>query len=146
MYPRSPRKEPNSNSGSKALSWLQSSCLPLFQLLPLLFVDWKPSCELPGSSKATRTVEDNVSQRVPRPVPASSPEMLQIGEKPPTEPQNRCGAGAGSWGRSPTGAFLFLWPWINLTCPVGLSFSSVVELIIPAYSFPLHKAMLGPVF
>lgn len=122
MYPRSPQKELTSDSGSKALSWLRSSCLPLFQLLPLLFVDWKPSCELPGSSKATRRVEDNVFQRVPRPAPASSPEMLQIGEKPPTESQDRCGAGAGSCGRSPAGAFLFIWPWTNLTCSVGLSF------------------------
>lgn len=132
MYPRSPQKELTSDSGSKALSWLRSSCLPLFQLLPLLFVDWKPSCELPGSSKATRRVEDNVFQRLPRPAPASSPEMLQIGEKPPTESQDRCGAAGGH----PLGLF-FLYG-LGQILPVlwVLVSPSAVELIIPAYNFP----------
>lgn len=64
-----------------------------FQLLPLLFADWKPPGELPASSIATRRVEDSVFQRAPNPAPVSSPEMPQIGEKPPIEPQNRYGAG-----------------------------------------------------
>ncbi|XP_070259317.1 SPOC domain-containing protein 1-like [Myotis yumanensis] len=51
--------------------------------------DWKPLCELPGFSKANRRVEDNVTQRAPSPDPVSSPEMPQISEKPPMEPQDR---------------------------------------------------------
>ncbi|KAF5910409.1 hypothetical protein HPG69_014641, partial [Diceros bicornis minor] len=72
-----------------ALGWLQPSCLPLFQLLPLLFADWEPSCELPGSFKATSRLADSVFRRAPSPAPVSSPEMPQIGEKPSTEPQDR---------------------------------------------------------
>uniref|UniRef100_A0A452TT47 TFIIS central domain-containing protein n=1 Tax=Ursus maritimus TaxID=29073 RepID=A0A452TT47_URSMA len=58
-------------------------------------MDWKAPCELPGSFKATRRIEDGVFQRVPSPTLTSSPEMPQTGEKPPPQLQDRCGAGAG---------------------------------------------------
>uniref|UniRef100_A0A7N5JRD6 SPOC domain containing 1 n=1 Tax=Ailuropoda melanoleuca TaxID=9646 RepID=A0A7N5JRD6_AILME len=68
--------------------------------------DWKPSCELPGSFKATRRIEDGVFQRVPSPTLASSPEMPQTGEKPPPQLQDRLHMPAG-----PTKALSRQPPW-----------------------------------
>ncbi|XP_066122661.1 SPOC domain-containing protein 1 [Saccopteryx bilineata] len=59
------------------------------------YKDWKPSCELPGSSKFNRRVEENVFQRAPIPSSVSSLEMPPVGEKPPMEPQNRLQMPAG---------------------------------------------------
>ncbi|KAM8791771.1 SPOC domain-containing protein 1-like [Rhynchonycteris naso] len=67
---------------------------------------WKPSRELPGSSKANRRVEENVFQRAPIPASVSSLEMPPIGEKPPVEPQNRLQMPAG-----PTKALPSQPPW-----------------------------------
>ncbi|XP_019512970.1 PREDICTED: SPOC domain-containing protein 1 isoform X1 [Hipposideros armiger] len=57
--------------------------------------DWKPSGELPASCEATSRVEDSVFQRDPSPGPVSSPEMPQIREKLPMEPQDRLQMPAG---------------------------------------------------
>ena len=127
----------------KVLGWLQPSCLPPFQLLPLLFADWKSLCELPGFSKANRRVEDNVLQTAPSPASVSSSEMPQLGEKPSMEPQDRCGAGGSEAEEAVAGAADTAWaflsggPWMNLTSSVGSSFHvCAVGLIIPAYWFP----------
>lgn len=108
---RSPQKGPGSNSVSNALGWLQPSCRPPFQLLPLLFADWKPLYERPASFIATRRMGDDAFQRAPSLVPMSSPEMPQTKEKPPMEPKDRYGAVGkevgnwqGGWGRLPAGA------------------------------------------
>ncbi|XP_058409501.1 SPOC domain-containing protein 1 isoform X2 [Diceros bicornis minor] len=69
-------------------------------------MDWEPSCELPGSFKATSRLADSVFRRAPSPAPVSSPEMPQIGEKPSTEPQDRLQMPAG-----PTKALPSQPPW-----------------------------------
>ncbi|KAB1268570.1 SPOC domain-containing protein 1, partial [Camelus dromedarius] len=69
-------------------------------------MDWKPSCKMPGSFKATGRMGDNAFQRVPILGPMSSPEMPQTREKPPTEPQDRPQMPAG-----PTEALPSHLPW-----------------------------------
>ncbi|XP_054427498.1 SPOC domain-containing protein 1 [Pteronotus mesoamericanus] len=73
--------------------------------------DWKSSCELPGFPKASRRVEDNVFQRAPSPASVSSPEMPQPGEKPSTEPQDRCRAAGREMPAGPTKALSNPPPW-----------------------------------
>uniref|UniRef100_A0A8C3WRP4 TFIIS central domain-containing protein n=1 Tax=Catagonus wagneri TaxID=51154 RepID=A0A8C3WRP4_9CETA len=74
-------------------------------------MEWKPSCELPGSSKTTRGMGDSAFQRAPRLVPVSSPEMPQTREKPPTESQDRCGAGGREMPAGPTKVLPNQLPW-----------------------------------
>ncbi|XP_038317859.1 SPOC domain-containing protein 1 isoform X2 [Canis lupus familiaris] len=69
-------------------------------------MDWKPSCELPDSLTATRRMGDSVFQRAPSPALASSPEMPQTREKPPTQLQDRLQMPAG-----PTEALPGQPPW-----------------------------------
>nr|XP_023490297.1 SPOC domain-containing protein 1 isoform X2 [Equus caballus] len=69
-------------------------------------MDWEPSCELPGSFKATSRLGDSVFQRAPSPAPVSSPEVPQIEEKPPTESQDRLQVSTG-----PTKALPSQLPW-----------------------------------
>ncbi|CAK7321550.1 SPOC domain-containing protein 1 [Vulpes lagopus] len=69
-------------------------------------IDWKPSCELPDSLTAARRMGDSVFQRAPSPALASSPEMLQTREKPPTQLQDRLQMPAG-----PTEALPGQPPW-----------------------------------
>lgn len=127
----------------KTLGWLQPSCLPLLQLLPLLFADWRSLRELPGFSKANGSGEDNVSQTASSPASVSSSEMSPLGEKPSMEPQDRCGAGGSKVEGAIAGAadtawaFLSVGPWTNLTSSVGISFHvCAVDLIVPAYWSP----------
>jgi len=109
--PRSPRKGPCSNPVCNALGWLQPSSWPPFQLLPLLFADWKPSCERPSSLKAARRMRNHAFQRATSQVPVSFPDMPQNKEKPLATCKDRCGEvgkevgnPAGWVGEAPTGA------------------------------------------
>lgn len=100
--------------------------LPLFQLLPLLFVDRESLNELLGSSKAAKSCGDNIFQKALSQTPMPAPEMPKAREMPPTEPQDRCGVGskevdnpAGLSGRPPAGATdialaFSVWPWASL--------------------------------
>ncbi|XP_042852714.1 SPOC domain-containing protein 1 isoform X4 [Panthera tigris] len=69
-------------------------------------MDWKPSCELPASFKATGRIGDSVFQRTPSPTLVSSPAMPQTREKPPTQLQDRLQMPAG-----PTKALPSQPPW-----------------------------------
>ncbi|XP_011356361.1 SPOC domain-containing protein 1 [Pteropus vampyrus] len=103
--------------------------------------DWKPSCELPGSSKATRRVEDNVFQRVPRPAPASSPEMLQIGEKPPTEPQDRVSPSRLQMPAGPTKALPSQPPWQGALDMFSIKRFQVKAQLVSGHSCRLVMAL-----
>ncbi|XP_014639243.1 PREDICTED: LOW QUALITY PROTEIN: SPOC domain-containing protein 1 [Ceratotherium simum simum] len=74
-------------------------------------MDWEPSCELPGSFKATSRLADSVFRRAPSPAPVSSPEMPQIGEKPSTEPQDRVTPSRLQMPAGPTKALPSQPPW-----------------------------------
>ncbi|VFV40856.1 spocd1 protein [Lynx pardinus] len=71
-------------------------------------MDWKPSCELPASFKATGRIG---FQRTPSPTLVSSPAMPQTREKPPTQLQDRCGAGGLQMPAGPTKALPSQPPW-----------------------------------
>ncbi|XP_032159442.1 SPOC domain-containing protein 1 isoform X2 [Mustela erminea] len=69
-------------------------------------LDWKPSCELPSSFKATTRIGDSIFKRAPSPAFPSSPETPQAREKPPTQLQDRLQMPAG-----PTKALPSQPPW-----------------------------------
>ncbi|XP_032732940.1 SPOC domain-containing protein 1 [Lontra canadensis] len=69
-------------------------------------LDWKPSCELPSSFKATTRIGDSIFKRAPSPALPSSPETPQAREKPPTQLQDRLQMPAG-----PTKALPSQPPW-----------------------------------
>ncbi|XP_047584677.1 SPOC domain-containing protein 1-like [Lutra lutra] len=69
-------------------------------------LDWKPSCELPSSFKATTRIGDSIFKRAPSPALPSSPETPQAREKPPTQLQDRLQMPAG-----PTKALPSQAPW-----------------------------------
>ncbi|KAF6345703.1 SPOC domain containing 1 [Rhinolophus ferrumequinum] len=98
--------------------------------------DWKPSSELPTSSITTRRVEDSVFQRAPNPAPVSSPEMPQIGEKPPMEPQNRLQVLAG-----PTKALPSQPPWEGTVDMFSIKRFRVKAQLVSGHSCRLIMAL-----
>lgn len=98
--------------------------------------DWKPPCELPASSIATRRVEDSVFQKAPNPAPVSSPEMPQIGEKPPMEPQNRLQVLAG-----PTKALPSQPPWEGTVDMFSIKRFRVKAQLVSGHSCRLIMAL-----
>uniref|UniRef100_A0A7N9T6T7 SPOC domain-containing protein 1 n=1 Tax=Mus musculus TaxID=10090 RepID=A0A7N9T6T7_MOUSE len=57
--------------------------------------DRKSSTKLPAFSGVIMNREENAIQKAPGPAPASSPEVLKVGETPPKEPQDRLQMPAG---------------------------------------------------
>nr|XP_031320472.1 SPOC domain-containing protein 1 [Camelus dromedarius] len=99
-------------------------------------MDWKPSCKMPGSFKATGRMGDNAFQRVPILGPMSSPEMPQTREKPPTEPQDRPQMPAG-----PTEALPSHLPWEGSLDMFSIKQFRVKAQLVSGHSCQLIQAL-----
>ncbi|XP_016074711.1 PREDICTED: SPOC domain-containing protein 1 [Miniopterus natalensis] len=103
--------------------------------------DWKPSCELPGFSKANGRVEGSVFQRAPSPDSVSSPEMPQIGEKPPTEPQDRVPPSRLQMPAGPTKALPSQPPWEGAVAMFSIKQFRVKAQLVSGRSCQLIMAL-----
>ncbi|KAL0604936.1 SPOC domain-containing protein 1 [Plecturocebus cupreus] len=74
-------------------------------------MDWEPSSELLGSFKATKSLGDNIFQKILSQTPVPAPEMPQTRKMPLTEPQDRVPPSGPQVPSAPTEALPCLPPW-----------------------------------
>uniref|UniRef100_A0A8C8YEI0 SPOC domain-containing protein 1 n=1 Tax=Prolemur simus TaxID=1328070 RepID=A0A8C8YEI0_PROSS len=113
-----------------------------FQLLPLLFADWEPSSELPGSFKGIRSSGDNVFQRVLSLVPVSSLEIPKAREMLPMEPQDRVPPSGLQMPAAPTKALPCQPPWEGTLDMFSIKRFRVRVQLVSGHSYRLLQVHL----